>query len=208
MASAKIFEMDGSELGSMELNDEVFGVEPNAVLVHKASVALMNSLRQGNASTKTRAQVRGGGAKPFRQKGTGRARRGTSRDPLLKGGGSIFGPHPRSYRQKMPPRFRRQALCCVLSERTRDEALCVLESLSFPEPKTKPFAEMVARFSPDGRKTLFVTVGADPIVMLSARNIPRVSVKTAADLNVTDVLAAQRLVILKDAVSKLEERLA
>ena len=207
MASVKVYAMDGSERGSMDLNDAVFGVAANGALIHNVVKALMSNRRQGNASTKTRGQVRGGGAKPFRQKGSGRARRGTIRDPLLRGGGVIWGPHPRDYRRSIPARFKRQALCCVLSDRVRGEMLYVVESLSVPAPKTKPIAEIVRRLSPDGRQTLFVTSDVDRNVILSARNIPKVCVTTASDLNAVDVLGAHRVVMAADAVKKLEERL-
>jgi large subunit ribosomal protein L4 len=199
--------MDGRELGTVELNDAVFGVKPHPALVHEAAVALMNARRQGNAATKTRRDVRGGGIKPFRQKGTGRARQGSSREPQMKGGGTVFGPHKRSYRQKVPARTKRQALCCALSDRVRGNALCVLDAAAFEKPQTKPFAAMVGRFSPDGKKTLFVTARADRNVLLSARNLPRVAVCTAADLNTLHVLDAQRIIVVRDAVAQLEERL-
>ena len=207
MASASIVDMGGSDLGSLELNDAVFGESPNPGLVHEAAVALMNARRQGNASTKTRREVRGGGAKPFRQKGTGRARQGSTREPQMRGGGVVFGPHRRSYRRDVSVRVKRKALCCVLSDRVRRNALCILDALQCESPKTKPFAAMVSRLSPDAKKTLFVTAGKDPNVLLSARNLPRVAVRTAADLNMLDVLRAQRVILVRDALAQLEERL-
>lgn len=208
MASASLFRMDGSDLGAVELNDAVFAVAPNEPLVHDVAVALMSARRQGNASTKTRREVRGGGAKPFRQKGTGRARQGSIREPQMRGGGVVFGPHRRSYRQRVPAQVKRKALCCVLSDRVRDAQLCVLDALKVEAPKTKPFAEFVHRLSPDGKKTLFVTAGVDRNVMLSARNLPRVLVCTAADLNVLDVLDAYRVIVSQEALAQLEERLS
>jgi len=207
MASATLYTMDGSDLGSVDLNDAVFSAETNSTMVHEVAVALMNARRQGNASTKTRREVRGGGAKPFRQKGTGRARQGSSREPQMRGGGAVFGPHRRSYRQKVTARARRTALRCALSDRLREERLCVLEALACDVPKTKPMAAMVGRFSPDGKKTLFVTAASDSNVLLSLRNLPRVAIRTAADLNVLDVLDAQRAVVVQEALAKLEERL-
>lgn len=207
MASANLFGMDGGVLGSVDLSDAVFAATPNRVLVHDVAAALMNARRQGNASTKTRRLVRGGGKKPFRQKGTGNARQGSSREPQMRGGGVVFGPHPRSYRQKVPVRAKRQALCCVLSDRVRGERLCVVDALRFEVAKTKPFVAMLACFSPDGKKTLFVTAGKDEKVMLSSRNVPRVSVRAAADVNALDVLDAHRVVIAQDALAQLEERL-
>ena len=207
MATAKTYTMDGRELAPVELNDAIFGVEPNITLVHDVAVALMNARRQGNAETKTRKEVRGGGKKPFRQKGTGNARQGTIRAPQMRGGGTVFGPHKRSYRQSVPVRFRRKALCCVLSDRVRNDALCVLDALTLSAPKTKAFDEMLNLIAPDRKKTLFVMPGVDGNVLLSARNIPKVAVRTAADLNALDVLDAVRVVVVRDAIAKLEERL-
>jgi len=207
MASAKVFKMDGSEAGTLELDAAVFAVEPNGTLVHDVVVALRNAQRQGNASTKNRSDVRGGGKKPYRQKGTGSARQGSSREPQMRGGGVVWGPKKRSYHQKVPTAFRRKALCCVLSDRVRTDALYVLDSLAYDRPKTKPFAEMMDKLSPDGKKTLFVTVETDDNVALSARNLNRVGLKTASDLNAMDVLNYGRVVVVRDAVAKLEERL-
>lgn len=208
MASAKIYTMDGRELGMLDLNDAVFGVRPNKTLVHEVACALMNARRQGNAETKTRKEVRGGGIKPFKQKGTGRARQGSSREPQMKGGGTVWGPHKRSYRQDVPVRSKRQALCCALSDRVRDEALCVLDALALDAPKTRRMAEVADLVSPEHRRTLFVTADRSPNVMLSVRNLPKVEVRTADDLNALDVLNATRVVLVRDAVAKLEERLA
>jgi large subunit ribosomal protein L4 len=203
-----MYRMDGSEAGTVELNDAIFNVEPNRAVVHDVIVALQSARRQGNAETKTRSDVRGGGKKPYRQKGTGNARHGSIREPQMRGGGIVWGPHKRSYRQQVPAAFRRTALCCVLSDRARHDKLCVLESLECPVPKTKPFAEMVNRLSSDGRKTLFVTAGVDQNVLLSARNLPQVALATATDLNALDVMEAHRIVLVRDAVAKLEERLS
>jgi len=167
----------------------------------------MNARRQGTHKTKTRREVRGGGAKPFRQKGTGRARQGSSREPQMRGGGAVFGPKPRSYRQKLPARFRRQALCAVLSDRRRGDRLNVLTGLWIQAAKTKPFAEMLSKVAPGSHKTLLVTASVEPNVLLSARNIPGVTVCTAADLNALDVLAAACVVVQEEALAKLEERL-
>lgn len=208
MASAKVYTMDGRELEPMELNAAVFEVEPNEPLVHEVAVALMNAKRQGNAQTKDRSMVSGGGIKPFRQKGTGRARQGSSREPQMKGGGTVFGPQRRGYRQNVPVRARRQALCSVLSARVRDEALLVLDSLALDAPKTKQFAEMMQLISPDHKRTLFVTTGVNRNVILSARNLRKVAVKTAAELNALDVLNAHRVVLVRDAVAPLEGRLS
>jgi len=207
MASAKIVKADGTEVGSVELSDAVFNVDAHPALVHDVVVALQGAQRQGNAETKVRHQVRGGGSKPYRQKGTGSARHGSLREPQMRGGGVVFGPHKRSYKKKVPLSFRRKALCSVLSDRVRTDALCVLESLDCAEPKTKPFADMVKALSPDGKKTLFITAEANRNALLSSRNLPRVSLCTAGDLNALEVLLAARVVVEQAAVAKLEERL-
>ncbi|MBI5095509.1 MAG: 50S ribosomal protein L4 [Candidatus Hydrogenedentes bacterium] len=208
MASVKKFNMDGGELGSLELNDAVFDVPMNAMMVHDVAVALQNAKRHGTHQTKERGDVRGGGIKPFRQKGTGRARQGSSREPQMKGGGTVFGPHPHSYRQDVPVSFRRRALACVLSDRVRGGALCVLNALTLNAPKTKTIAAMVSKLSPEGRKTLIVTSETQTNVLLSARNLPRVELRTASDLNALDVLGATRVVVLEDALPALEKRLS
>lgn len=207
MASARVYGMDGAEKGSIDLNAAVFDVEYNDVLVHDVVVALQAAKRQGNHETKTRAEVRGGGKKPFRQKGTGRARQGSSREPQMRGGGTVWGPHKRSYRQNVPQTMRRKALICALSDRVRNERLSVLEILTCDTPKTKPMASMMAKLSPEGRKTLVVTGDVDAKVILSMRNLPRVILRKAADLNALDVMNANRVVVVKDALATLEERL-
>ena len=207
MASLKLVNAAGAGKGEVEASDAVFDAAPNEVLVHSVIVAHQNAQRQGTHKTKERAEVRGGGAKPFRQKGTGRARQGSSREPQMRGGGTVFGPRPRSYRQKVPARSRRQALCCVLSDRARSDKLSVLDGFQLDAPKTKPFAEMLDKLAPEGRKTLFVVAGSDRAVMLSARNIQRVMLRAAGDVNAMDVLRAVRIVIQKEALPTLEERL-
>lgn len=208
MASAKVYRMDGSEAGSVELNDAIFNVDINPTILHDVVVALRNNKRQGNHETKTRDRVSGGGRKPYSQKGTGNARHGSTREPQMRGGGIVKGPHKRSYRQDVPLSFRRKALCCALTDRVKGQALCVLEGLECASPKTKPFAQMVGKLSPEGRKTLLVTADTNRNVLLSARNLPRVELRTASDLNALDVLSAQRVVVVRDALAKLEERLA
>ncbi len=208
MASAKLYSMEGSEVGAAELPDAVFGVEPNPQLLREVVLALRNAQRQGNAETKTRKEVRGGGRKPYRQKGTGNARHGSTREPQMRGGGVVFGPHKRSYRQQVPVKAKRKALCCALSERVRQDQLVVLESLGYSEPKTKSMAKLNEQLSPNGKRTLYVTAAPESAVILSARNLPRVHVQTATDLNALDILNAARVVVAKDAVDALQERLA
>ena len=208
MASARVYTMDGRELSPVDLKDAIFDVEPNQVLVHDVAVSLMNARRQGDAQTKTRQEVRGGGKKPFKQKGTGNARQGSSREPQMRGGGTVFGPHPRSYRQHVPLRSKRQALCCVLSDRVREGHLCVLDALTFEAPKTKAFSEVLNLVAPERRKTLFVMPDVDKNVLLSSRNIQKIAIRTASDLNALDVLDAARVIIVREALPKLEDRLS
>ena len=207
MASLKLIDTVGASKGEVEASDAIFDVAPNEVLVHEVIVASQNAKRQGTHKTKERAEVRGGGAKPFRQKGTGHARQGSSREPHMRGGGTVFGPRPRSYRQKVPARSRRQALCCVLSDRARNDKLSVLDNLQVDAPKTKPFAKMMDSVAPEGRKTLLVVASPNKAMALSARNIQRVTLRAAGDVNALDVVGAVRVVIQKEALPTLEERL-
>jgi large subunit ribosomal protein L4 len=208
MASLKIVGIDGAEVGAVEVKDEVFAAEANETLVHNVVVGLLANKRQGTHKTKTRGEVSGGGIKPFRQKGTGRARQGSIREPHMKGGGTIFGPRPRDYRQDLPVRMKRQALCCALSERARGEKMSIVRGLAVSQPKTKPIVQMLDKVSPEGRKTLLVTAAVENNLMLSARNVPRVTVRTAADVNVLDVMRAVRVVVQEEALAQLEERLS
>jgi large subunit ribosomal protein L4 len=208
MPLVKIYTMDGAEAGTVVLSEAVFGVEPNPTVIHDVVLALQAAKRQGNAETKTRKDVSGGGKKPYRQKGTGNARHGSSREPQMRHGGIVFGPHKRSYRHNIPVAIKRKALCCALSDRVRSETLCVLDTLEYPKPKTKPFAQMVGKLSPDGKSTLFVTADVDRSAVLSARNLPRVRVTTVGELNTLDVLNAVRVVVVREAVAKLEARLS
>lgn len=208
MASLKIVNVLGEEQGHVEANDAVFDVAVNETLVHDVVVALQANRRQGTHKTKTRKDVSGGGAKPFRQKGTGRARQGSSREPQMRGGGTVHGPVPHKYRHDVSKQVRRQALCVVLSARARNERLSVLKGMDFENVKTKPVAEMLDHVSREGRKTLLVTAEHDAKLLLSARNIARMTVRTAAEVNTLDVLSAVRVLVQEEALVKLEERLA
>jgi large subunit ribosomal protein L4 len=208
MASLKKLDIQGGDQGTVDVSDAVFDVEENAGLVHEVVVALQNAKHQGTHKVKTRREVRGGGAKPFRQKGTGRARQGSIREPQMRGGGVVHGPVPRSYRQNVPKQVRRQALCCVLSSRARNERLAIVQGMNFDAVKTKPVAEMVDTVSKEGRRTLLVTADYDKNLLLSSRNISRVTVRTAAEVNTLDVMLAARVFVQEEALSKLEERLS
>lgn len=215
MPSAKIYDKSGAEQGVCELSAGVFDVEVNETLVKEAVVALQANARQGTVKAKGRSEVNHSTVKPFRQKGTGRARQGMTGVPQMRGGGKAHGPQPRSYRQAVTTRLRRQALCIALSERVRGERLSVLRGLAVDSPKTKPFAAMMQTLA--GRrdidrgmphKALLVTSEKDDNLLLSARNLEKVIVRTAADVNVLDVLMAGRIVVTEEAVAQLEERLS
>lgn len=208
MASAKVYDVSGSEKSTLDLNASVFDIEPNVGLVHQVAMALMANKRQGNAETKVRKEVSGGGRKPFRQKGTGNARQGSIREPHMRGGGVVFGPHKRSYRKQVPVKMSRKALCCVLTDRVRNEELCVLDSLTLDAQKTKPMSELFKALAPEGRKTLLVTAEHNTNIVTSSRNMERLTVRTAADVNALDVLSAKRVIVLQDALANLEARLA
>ncbi|MBN8194277.1 MULTISPECIES: 50S ribosomal protein L4 [Bacillaceae] len=207
MPKVALFNQSGSKVGDIELNDTVFGIEPNTHVMTEAVLMQRASLRQGNHKVKNRSEVRGGGRKPWRQKGTGRARQGSIRSPQWRGGGTVFGPVPRSYSYKLPKKVRRLAIKSALSSKVVEENILVLEALSFDAPKTKEFANVLKGLSVDS-KTLVITDGLDENVALSARNIPGVTVVTAEGISVLDVLGHDKLVMTKSAVEKVEEVLA
>ncbi|MDT8862290.1 50S ribosomal protein L4 [Alkalihalobacillus sp. MEB130] len=207
MPKVALFNQTGSQVGDIELNDSVFGIEPNKSVLHDAVVMQQASLRQGTHKTKGRSEVRGGGRKPWRQKGTGRARQGSIRSPQWVGGGVVFGPTPRSYSYKLPKKVRRLAIKSALSSKVQAEEIVVLDNLAFDAPKTKEMAAVLASLSAD-RKALVVTADYNEAVALSARNLPGVTFVTADGVSVLDVLKHDKLVITKDAVEKVEEVLA
>ncbi len=206
MPKAPLFDVKGNRLGEVELPDAVFGIEPNEYAVHEAVTLQLASRRSGTHDTKTVSEVAGGGRKPWRQKGTGRARHGSRRSPLWRGGGVVFGPTPRKYGYSMPKKVRRLALLSALSARAQGDAIFVVDSLELPEPSTKA---MAALFSAIGvEKPLVVTATRDEIVEKSTRNIPNALAMGVAGLNVYDVVNHQALVIAREAVAKAEEALA
>ena len=207
MPKVTLFNQTGSQVGDIELNDSVFGIEPNNHVLFEAIIMQRASLRQGNHKVKNRSEVAGGGRKPWKQKGTGRARQGSIRSPQWRGGGTVFGPTPRSYAYKLPKKVRRLAIKSALSAKALEENILVLESLSFEAPKTKEFAAVLNNLSVD-TKALVVTNGVDEKVALSARNIPGVTVVEAEGLNVLDVVSHNKLILTKSAVEKVEEVLA
>jgi large subunit ribosomal protein L4 len=207
MPKVALLNQTGSQVGEIELNESVFGVEVNQHVLFEAIVMQRASLRQGTHKVKGRSEVRGGGRKPWRQKGTGRARQGSIRSPQWRGGGTVFGPTPRSYSYKLPKKVRRLAIKSALSSKVVEENILVLESLAFNAPKTKEFKSVLGGLSVE-KKALIVTADLDENVALSARNIPGVTVVTADGINVLDVVNHDKLIMTKAAVEKVEEVLA
>ena len=207
MPKLALYNQSGSEVGEIELNDSVFGIEPNRSVLHDAVVMQQASMRQGTHKTKGRSEVRGGGRKPWRQKGTGRARHGSIRSPQWKGGGVVFGPTPRSYAYKLPKKVRRLAIEAALSTKVVDKEMIVIDQLALSDPKTKEFVSILNNLKVDG-KALVVSANMEDNVMLSARNIPGVKYIEATGINVLDVLSYDKLIMTKDAVQKVEEVLA
>lgn len=203
MPTVPVFNQNGETVGEVELSDNVFAVPMNAGLLHQSIVRYQANQRQGTASTKTRSEVSGGGRKPWRQKGTGRARVGSIRSPLWRHGGIIFGPTPRSFAQQMPRKMRRLAVKVALSDKVRQGKFVVLEDLDLPAAKTKEMVKVLANL--DAKKALIVTAGRDDQVQRSARNIPEVETLEAVALNVYDILRHDRLIITRDAVARVEE---
>lgn len=204
MPKVALFNQDGKQAGDIELNESVFGIEPNKSVLFEAVVMQRASLRQGTHKTKIRSEVAGGGRKPWRQKGTGRARQGSIRSPQWRGGGTVFGPVPRSYSYKLPKKVRRLAIKSALSTKVLEENILVLQSLAFEAPKTKDFKAVLGNLSVE-KKALIVTADLDENVALSARNIPGVTVLTANGINVLDLLGHDKVVFTKSAVEKVEE---
>ncbi|QMV41573.1 50S ribosomal protein L4 [Cohnella cholangitidis] len=204
MPKVSVFNVDGKEVGQLDLAEGVFGLEPNVHVLHSAVLLQQASLRSGTHDTKGRSEVRGGGRKPWKQKGTGRARQGSIRSPQWKGGGIVFGPTPRSYGFKLPRKVRRLAIKSALSSKVVDNQIIVLDQLSLSQPKTKDIAKILNNLKVS-RKALVVTADFDNNVALSARNIPGVKFVSAEGINVLDVMKHDQLIITKDAVAKVEE---
>lgn len=203
MANVSVYNMEGKEVGKMDLSDAVFGVEINEHLVHMAVVQQLANNRQGTQKAKTRSEVSGGGRKPWRQKGTGHARQGSTRAPQWKGGGMVFAPTPRDYSFKMNKKEKRAALKSALTSKVQDSKLIVLDELTLDEIKSKKIAELVNNLHAE--KALIVLKEKDDKVMLSAKNIPDVETALTNTINVYDVMKAGTVVLTKDAVKMIEE---
>ena len=209
MPKVAVYDMTGKQTGEeIELMDYVFGVEFNEAVVHQAVVMQQANERQGTHATKTRGMVRGGGRKPWKQKGTGRARAGSVRSPLWVGGGTVFGPAPRSHAKDMPRKARRLAIRCALSAKVAEGALVVVDNLTFAEPKTKDTVALLNGFEAAGKKALIITDGENENVEKSSRNIEKVKALSNHCLNLYDILNAEKVLLAKDAVARIEEVLA
>ncbi|MBS4956283.1 MULTISPECIES: 50S ribosomal protein L4 [Clostridia] len=203
MPTVGLFNKEGNKIEDIQLNDKVFAVEVNADAMHQVVVALLANKRQGTQSAKTRAEVRGGGIKPWRQKGTGRARQGSIRAPQWIKGGVVFAPKPRDYRMSIPKSMRRVAMLSALTSKVQNDEMVVLDSLTLEAPKTKEIVKMLNAFN--AKKTLIVTAEANETVYKSARNIEGVAVLPVNNINVYDLLKYSKVIMTKDAVSKIEE---
>lgn len=207
MLKATLFGKDGKEAGEVELNEEVFGAPVNDRLLHLVVTAYAGNQRRGTHDTKGRAEVRGGGKKPWRQKGTGRARHSSRRSPIWKGGGVTFGPHPRSYDTKLSENMRRSALISALSLKKKEGSLSVLEDAHLKEPKTRELVGIIHALGLTGSRTLFVADSVDEKLKRASRNLKDLfSIKLARDVNAYDIFRRKRLLIEKEAIVTLERR--
>ena len=204
MPQVAVYNTLGEKVGEMSLCESLFATEVSEPSLHQAVVAYLAAQRQGTHSTLLRSEVRGGGKKPWRQKGTGHARAGSNRSPIWRKGGVTFGPKPRDYRIKMHKNVKRIAMRSAFTSKVIDQDLIILDSLDMTSPKTKEMVTLLKNLKID-RKALFITAGPDKNVYLSARNLPGISVTFSGSVNVYDILLHDKLIIVKDAVGKLEE---
>ena len=212
MPILNIYKLDGSQAGTVEVNNEIFGIEPNKTVMHEVLVAELAELRQGTASTKTRAEVRGGGRKPFRQKGTGRARQGSTRAPHMVGGGVVHGPKPRDYVKKVNKKVRKLALRSALATKINEGNLIVLDDFALETPKTKTFVNFAKTLDFAGQKQLFVvndfTEDRDYNLYMSVRNIEKTFVLDSRELRIFWLIKQDKVILTKEALAAIEEVLA
>ena len=204
MTAVRVVDQTGTSSGEVELSAAIFGVAANTAVMHQALLRQLANARQGTHDTKTRTEVRGGGKKPWRQKGTGRARQGSIRSPQWAGGGVVFGPTPRSYRQEMPRKQRRLALRSALSVKARDEQISVLSGFDLEAPSTRAVVELLRNIEA-GARVLIVLGSHNELLERSARNLPEVRVVLAANLSVRDLLTAETVLMTRDAIEHVEE---
>jgi len=207
MPKVQVVNMQGTPVGEIDLNEEIFGIKPNVPVMHSAVIAQLANARVGTHATLGRSEVRGGGRKPWRQKGTGRARAGTIRSPLWRGGGIVFGPKPRDYRKKLPKKVRKLALCSALSTKVNENNLIVIEQINFEKPKTKDMVKLLEALKINN-KAMLVLENNDQNVQFSARNIQGLITARADGLNIVDLLKYDVIVFTKAAVAKTEEVLS
>ena len=204
MPQTTLYDRTGASVGNVELNDELFAAPVNVAVLHQVVTAQLAGRRAGTHDTKTRGEVRGGGRKPYRQKGTGRARQGSKSAPHYRGGGAVFGPHPRSYEQRLPKKMRRLALRGALTAKLGDEAIRVIDAFALDRIKTKDVVGILAALNATGR-VLVIAPSSDAQLKLSARNLPTVVVILADSLNVVDLIKADTVVIEQPALARMEE---
>ena len=208
MTNVSLFKQDGSQAGDITLNDAVFGIEPNESVVFDVILSQRASLRQGTHAVKNRSAVRGGGKKPWRQKGTGRARQGSIRSPRWRGGGVVFGPTPRSYGYKLPQKVRQLALKSVYSEKVAENKLVAVDALNFDAPKTAEFVKVLEALAIERKVLVIFENEGNKFAELSARNIPNVQVTTANSASVLDIVNNDKILVTQAALSQIEEVLA
>ena len=208
MAKVSLFKQDGSQAGEVTLNDSVFGIEPNESVVFDVVISQRASLRQGTHAHKNRSAVSGGCKKPWRQKGTGRARQGSTRSPQWRGGGTVFGPNPRSYAYKLPQKVRQLALKSVYSTKVADGKLIAVDTLDFTAPKTAEFAKVISALSIERKVLVVLPNEGNEFAELSARNLANVKVTTANSASVLDIVSADKLLVVQSALTQIEEVLA
>lgn len=206
--TVKVYNQEGAAVGEVELDPEIFGIEPNEAVVHQYVTNYLARQRQGTSSTKTRHEVRGGGVKPYRQKGTGRARMGSWRTPLRRGGGIIFGPHPRDYGSKFPKQMKRLAIKSVFSEKARQEKIKVVDKIVLGEIKTGSMVAVLSKLELEGRRCLILDEGRNEQLTLSCRNIPGIQVQRAAIASGYDLLNTDYVLFTKAGLDKVGEVLA
>jgi large subunit ribosomal protein L4 len=205
MLKANVYDIEGKQLDSIELKPEVFGVEPHKSLVHASVVAYLKNQRQGTSNTKNRALIEGGGAKPWRQKGTGRARSGSNLSPVWRGGAVTFGPHPRNFRYNMNRKMKRIACISVLSDKVKENNLLIVDNFSFETPKTKEALRVLKNLDIANETAMIIVSGRDENTYYSFRNIKGVCVRRVENINVYEMLKHNKLVITKEALTKIEE---
>lgn len=203
--NVKVYNQDGAEVGSVDLKDEVFGIEPNEAVVHQYVVNYLARQRQGTHDTRTRTDVRGGGRKPWRQKGTGRARAGTIRSPLWRGGGTVFGPHPRDYGSRLPRKMKSLALRSVFSDKAKSDRIRVIDQISLDEARTKAVVGMLTKLDLSGKKCVILDEGKNETLSLSCRNLQEVVYSRASLANGYDLLNADYVIMTRAGLEKVQE---